>query len=219
MDSYILLICSHRFYSHFFSDEGYLTFTLPVKRRTLLLAKLANEMIWQIAQVLLILACVLVFLLIAPPATQEHPVIDITVLQGAVRGFFAIFGGAGDGALPLFIIEGALFLLGLLLFQTCLVHFCITIGAVVAKKHKLLAGIGIYYGVNMVVSGIGQLLFGLLGGLMVYGLEEFLVNAEASASIGARALLLLLVTLAVYTLAVLLYCLTQDKLDHKLNLA
>ena len=35
-----------RFYKNFFTDEGYLTFTLPVKRSTLLNAKTANAMIW-----------------------------------------------------------------------------------------------------------------------------------------------------------------------------
>ena len=37
-----------RLYKHFFSDEGYLTFTLPIKRSTLLRAKSVNAMIWNI---------------------------------------------------------------------------------------------------------------------------------------------------------------------------
>ena len=55
-------------------------------------------------------------------------------------------------------------LTAVLVFSTSLVHFCITVGAVVAKKAKLLAAIGIYYLVNMGLSFVFQFL-----GLFVFG--------------------------------------------------
>ena len=38
----------YRFYTSTFTDEGYLTFTLPVKRSTILLSKTVNAVIWTI---------------------------------------------------------------------------------------------------------------------------------------------------------------------------
>lgn len=207
-----------RFYSHFYSDQGYLTFTLPVKRRTLLLSKICNELIWHAAQGALLVVCVLLFCLIAPPATKEYPVINPVIFCAfgdLVAGLWELLGAT----LLLYVLEGALLLIGSTLFQICLVHFCITLGAVIAKKKKLLAGIGVYYGVNSALSFIGQLLFGLTGGLMLPGLGAFLGRCTQTEGEVFIAMLLLLVTLVFLTLAVFFYCITQDKLDHKLNLA
>ena len=207
-----------RFYAHFFSDQGYLTFTLPVKRRTLLLSKICNELIWHVAQGLLLVLCVLLFCLIAPPATAEYPVINPVVFQTVGLLFDILWEGLG-ATLLLYLLELILVLLCVTLFQICLVHFCITIGAVVAKKMKLLAGIGIYYGVNSVLSIATQLLFGLAGGLMIPGLVAILGRCTLTEGKVLFAMLFLLVTLIFLTLAVFFYCITQDKLDHKLNLA
>ncbi|MBE6611453.1 MAG: hypothetical protein E7632_03070 [Ruminococcaceae bacterium] len=43
---YVLII--RRFYKHIYGAEGYLTLTLPVRRSTLILAKLIPAMIWQL---------------------------------------------------------------------------------------------------------------------------------------------------------------------------
>ena len=58
----------HHFYKNFYTDEGYLTFTLPVSRKQLLLSKVANAIILSAAQVLLyLLAALIVMLLSAVP--------------------------------------------------------------------------------------------------------------------------------------------------------
>ena len=59
-----------RFYKHFFTDEGYLTFTLPVSRKSLLLSKTLSGLIWIWANVILIIICVMIFMLISPPAAS-----------------------------------------------------------------------------------------------------------------------------------------------------
>lgn len=51
-----------RFYKNFYTDEGYLTFTLPVKRSKLLLSKTLNSIIWFALHTALILVCVVIFL-------------------------------------------------------------------------------------------------------------------------------------------------------------
>ena len=56
-----------RFYKHFFTDEGYLTFTLPVRRSTLLLSKLVNALIFDAMYAVLMILGAFIVLLIAPP--------------------------------------------------------------------------------------------------------------------------------------------------------
>ena len=208
-----------RFYTHLYTDQGYLTFTLPVKRRALLVSKIINEMVWYVAQFALLAVCVLLFCLIAPPATAQYPVINPIVFQ-TVRTFFQ---GAvqllGGGALALFIMEFILFLLVSVLFSVCLVQFCITVGAVIAKKHKLLVGIGIYYAVNMGLSFVGQLLSNIVSAMMTGGLGILMSNATQNQMIAIFLLIFLLVIFVMLAGAALFYCLMQDKVDRKLNLA
>ena len=212
------LLLYWRFYSHFYSDQGYLTFTLPVKRRTLLLSKVYNELIWHVAQGLLLIFCICLICLIAPPATQEYPVINPVAFQ-FIGELFSLLGAMFGLITAIVVLEIVLAILVSTLFQICLVHFCITIGAVIAKKMKLLAGIGIYYAVNAALSVAGQVLFGIAGGLMLPGFAAILVGCTKNEGLAFLMLFGLLFIAIFAAFSVLLYCLTQDKLDRKLNLA
>ena len=54
------IICAH-FYRNLMTDEGYLTFTLPVKTSEILWSKLITAMLWTIISVVVIGLCVLMF--------------------------------------------------------------------------------------------------------------------------------------------------------------
>ena len=61
-----------RFFKNFFSDEGYLTFSFPVPRRTLYLAKTVNAFIWNLATVgVVALVAVFAMLVIPPPCFTD----------------------------------------------------------------------------------------------------------------------------------------------------
>ena len=69
-----------RYYKNFFTDEGYLTFTLPVKRSTLLNAKTVNAMIWGLLLIAFIIACAIPFSIISPPS-ENGELINFTVYE------------------------------------------------------------------------------------------------------------------------------------------
>ena len=110
----------------------------------------------------------------------------------------------------------ALFLLGL--FQSGLIYLCITIGAVVAKKHKLIAAIGIYYGVNTVVGLIGEfiLMFLSVGIISIITAAMYAGGAVMGLTITA---VLLIIALAFATLAAIVHFMALNKIEKKLNLA
>ncbi len=63
------LIALWRMYTHFYTDQGYLTFTLPVKRSTLYLSKIISELIVAaIALAEFLLAALTLCIIIPPPA-------------------------------------------------------------------------------------------------------------------------------------------------------
>jgi len=143
-----------RFYKHFFSDEGYLTFTLPVKRSTLFISKTVNAMIWSVLSYIVFVIAILIIFAFA-----------FTSLAGgdfneAMAEFGSIFKGAQVGeviALLGLVLEFILILLASAWFSVALTHFCITVGATITRKHKVLAAIGIYYAVNTAVGLITQI--------------------------------------------------------------
>ena len=130
-----------RFYKHFFSDEGYLTFTLPVSRKKLLFSKTLNALIWTGAHTVLLTFCAVIFMLIAPPPGPEHGFFNPIVFQWVGNSITELFEIFEDGWLLVYFFVALLISLGLVLFSISLIHFCITLGAVIAKKHKLFGSI------------------------------------------------------------------------------
>lgn len=206
-----------RFYKHFFTDEGYLTFTLPVSRRQLLFSKTLNAFIWLCAHTVLMVICVLIFVTIAAPTLGES-MINTNVLTAIPNAFKAVWNVTGAWTI-VYTVELLLILLLGILFSINLAHMCITIGAVVAKKMKLLAAIGIYYGVNVVLSSILPTLFYASLFSFAEGLAETLANAPEQVIFAVIALIALIICLIIAATVFVLYSITLDKLERRLNLA
>ena len=145
-------VLMYRFYKHKFTDEGYLTFTLPVKTNHIFLSSGLNMVIWTVISFLVALLMYTMMLLCG--TAQEGLFNDDIVEAFSSLGIFIDGIGEeftelmGAGFVPLLILN----VLVVPLFSTVIAMTCVTLGAVVAKKHKILAIIGISYGVNMVLS-------------------------------------------------------------------
>lgn len=145
-------VLMYRFYKHKFTDEGYLTFTLPVKTNHIFLSSGLNMVIWTVISFLVALLMYAMMLLCG--TAQEGLFNDDIVEAFGSLGIFMDGIGEeftelmGAGFVPLLILN----VLVVPLFSSVIAMTCVTLGAVVAKKHKILAIIGISYGVNMVLS-------------------------------------------------------------------
>ena len=206
-----------RAYTHFFTDEGYLTFTLPVKRSTLYLSKVLTAAIVQASMTLLFILSLALLLLVVPPVEDGglmNPIVYTTLGDGL--RFLADLSGSG------WILVWVLSLLPLLFlthfFSSGLTFLCITVGSVIAKKHKLLAAIGIYYGVTSVLSFVGQFVFYIFSAGFA-GLFDMLFAAEMPLPGISVTVLILIVDLAVACLAAVTHFVTVHLVERKLNLA
>lgn len=199
-----------RFYKNFFTDEGYLTFTLPVKRSTLLASKTINAVIWMLATLGVCILCVLEIILIAIPRElwETLPPNFWEMLQIRFSAWWLLY-------VPLVIFA----ILAVLWCSVSIFQFCITTGAVIAKRYKLLAAIGIYYLFNMVSSFVAQI-FTIMGTI---ALEGVLSTTVPTLTDGEGKLLGAAIVLAVgaiaASLACLLHYLTLGHLERRLNLA
>jgi len=145
----LLLICYH-FYRSFLADEGYLTFTLPVSTSKLIWSKLLTGMFWSLINAVVIMVTLLIFAVFGTTSTS---IANMDVLQ-AIRMFFTeILPQASQYVnVPLMAVE--IVVIGILGFaaQMLEIYFAIVVGGQVAKKHRILAAIGMYLLINM---GVG----------------------------------------------------------------
>lgn len=210
-----------RFYKNFFTDEGYLTFTLPISRARLFFAKIVNAVIWNVLHFFLLVVCVLIACLLAPPPEKGsliNPVI-YTELSELLRVIFDGIEFESVMWLALYVLEIVLMVFASAVITICLLHLCITIGAIIAKKAKVIAAIGIYYGTNLVFSTVMSVLgtmfmFGLMGGFIHY----FTSIETLRGALGTVAVILFMVIAVLATVAVALYLITLDLIRKRLNL-
>lgn len=155
------------FYTSLLTDEGYLSFTLPVKPVAILGSKFLNASIWNLSFGFIALIGVLATKI---PTFIYSLVESIRVFGLSWEGIKAFFDGLSviigkDGINPLniiltFLLVPVLYLVMILAQQTFF-FFTIFLGGALAKKHKLLAGAGF--------SIAGYYIFGLIEQLIAWG--------------------------------------------------
>ncbi len=145
----LLLICYH-FYRSFLADEGYLTFTLPVPTSKLIWSKLLTGMLWTLINAAVVMVTLLIFSVFG---TTSNSLVNTEVLH-AFRMFFTdvLPEAAKYVNVPLMGIEAVVIGILALAAQMLEIYFAIVIGGQVAKKHRVLAAIGMYLLINM---GVG----------------------------------------------------------------
>ena len=213
--SFILIFW--RMYTHFYTDQGYLTFTLPVKRSTLYLSKVIMATVLEAATVGILILGILFIALVVPPTEGGEFFINLDWI-GAIGDFLQGLVDVAGWWLILWIPAAVAILVLFALFQNGLIYFCITMGAVVAKRHKLIAAIGIYYGVNLAVGLIGEIIFLFLTAGIITIIMAALASGGVIMGLTVTAILFI-VALAMAVLSAILHFMTVNKLEQKLNLA
>ena len=137
-----------RFYKSCFTDEGYLTFTLPVTTHEILLSSLINTFLGVLLMV--VVACVSLggLLLLGFSGVEGFWPALWELVPRMAEELARVFSGEVLGYALLMLLAG---ILGMIC-QIVMLMLCITIGAMVAKKHKLLAAVGAYYGIQVAVT-------------------------------------------------------------------
>lgn len=186
-----------RFYKNKFTDEGYLTFTLPVNAHQIFLSSAVSMLIWTVISVLVLGASVLIMYLIATVGI-DYPIEEVTDLLGTET--------YPDG----YTIVTVLSQVVSAIFGVILPLTCLTVGASIAKKHKILAAFGIYYVINMIMNFVqGMMTTASLLGTAVYS-EDVYLQMEMENAITTMIVQLVL--------AVAGYFLSTGLMKKKLNL-
>lgn len=155
----LLLICLH-FYNSFLCDEGYLTFTLPVSTGELLWSKLITGMLWMLINMAVIAVTIVIFAFFG---TTTEGVISAPMIELTRELFSRLLPAAQQHVnVPLLLVVAIVAGLLGLAAQLLEIYFAIIVGGQVAKKHRILASIGMYLLINMGVGIITSVLSAIL---------------------------------------------------------
>ena len=199
-----------RFYQNFFSDEGYLTFTLPVKTTQLLNSKIIMSTIAMVSTSILLAVNVLTMLAIG--FADQLPDFFKSLSLGIEEILKEI--SVGDIIyLITYLIEFIIIGILSIVFSNMFLYCCITLGSTVTKKAKVVTSIGIYYVANMIFSTAIQIFMAF-----VIPSERFL-NLPEESTLLIIALVMLVIILFLGILCTVLYTLQYWMLDRKLNLS
>lgn len=199
-----------RYYRNFFSDEGYLTFTLPVKIHTQLNSKVISGTILNIATSIVITLGVLGMLVIA----LWEELFTKEVIQYIADLFKELFNDITVYDI-VYMIEALIIGVLAAVFSNLFLFFCITFASTIAKKARVILAIGIYYAINSTVTFILQMF--LLFGMDAVG--DYLNRIPKAIVPLSVSLIGFGIILFISVLCLILYTLQYRMLDRKLNLA
>lgn len=210
-----VIFITKRYYTNLFTDEGYLTFTLPVKVSQIFNAKVLAGLSWSAIASIVSTGCFLS--LVAFSTSPDY----FRYLEGILKDIgrywlqnedwsllekIVCYGGYGLSAVIV------------LVYELLLIYFCITLGAAIVKKGKLPLGIGLYFGANTVCSTVVSFLT-FFASIIVSAVGSTASGEEYALSFFWEVTLQLIVVLAVYTtVSVATYFLNRYLLKNKLNL-
>ena len=196
-----------RFYKNLFTDEGYLTFTLPVKRSTLLISKMLNIAIWSVGSLILLGVCI---------AAVEWLGAGEDVF-GDIGSFFTDAWDEMGAWSVVYILEQLAFAIAYCFFRISMVCFSISHGAATAKKSKFFKTVGIYLLTGLACSFVipSYSVEGLLGSRAMFERYEAL---SSGGQMGACAVIQLVIILIYLAVGLVLYFMTLDKISRRLNL-
>lgn len=209
-----------RYYTHFFTDQGYLTFTLPVRRSTLFWSKTLSALIYTVGSMLVtaisifnVGACIVISLALNPQIAAEFG-LDLPAMLSGLQFSTVAY------ALVLLVLC-VIFIVALTFASLMMQYLIITIAATLFRKLKLLSVILSYYLINNIIAvpimyiGIYYVMFAVM--FLAMGLMT-LFAIPILAWLGIY-LLILIASVACVAVGLIFANFTVQRLERKLNLA
>ena len=158
---YVLII--RRFYTSFFTDEAYLTFTLPVTMDCHLMIKIVSMFFWNIAAlVVTLLGTLIIFGGLAIGYTEQ--VQEVYYYFSYIIEMIQMSWQDSSDNLGAQLVVTVLNGLAEYIFQSLLIYFSITLGCMLFKKHRLLGAILSFFVINTLESWIRSIFQSLITG-------------------------------------------------------
>jgi len=199
-----LVVTIQRFNKNLLTDEGYLSFTLPVKVHTQVDCKMIVTLMWFILSA--IVSVVSIFVM----AINKDTIGQISKFFSEVIPAFNSLGAGGY----VILLEGILICIIGILTSAVTIYAAITIGNM-SSKHRLLVGLGAYIGFGVIEQIVASIIGTSIGTRI-----EFYFRSITTVAASVSAVEIVMFWFIIYTLVfgVAYYFLTNWMLKKKLNL-
>ncbi len=194
-----------RFYKNLFSDEGYLTFTLPVKTVSVLNSKLISAVGMNMLSLLVVFVDLMTMLTLG---------FGFDFLKEMSEAVSMAFDDVGL-YLIVYLAEALLLVLAFFVCSVLFTYICISFASVITKKARVITAVGIYYAASSSLTFCVQMFF-IFG---TQSLSDWISNVPAESQEPIWVLVELVFILFFAMLGGLMYALERYILDRKLNLA
>ena len=208
--SFCITLCTAiRFYKNFFTDEGYLMFTLPVKTSELLLSKLLVAVLWRLISILFIWLSIVGIASVAVSRLFDTGIVQFfREFTDLFRELFSL--GYLTIPLPVLFLWIALFAICEQIFSILFIYTCICLGQLWGR-HKIGGAIISYF--------VLRFIFRLFRQLFTLPLSEiFSIPQMEYISFGSWLVFLPVSLLVMGALCLGLYCTCNYIMTKKLNL-
>lgn len=158
-----------RFYKNMYTDEGYLSFTLPVKPWEHIFSKTLVSSIWILIDGVVIAASILILVMYKGMGTDFLQGWNELMVELASDGVFVLW------KVIQFIITAILSLIGIPLTY----YFSISIGQLF-NSHKMLAAVVVYF----VTINVMQIVSTVISAGFMIGITETTINIESASMYG-----------------------------------
>ena len=205
------ILCIVRFYKNFFSNEGYLSFTLPVTTNQHLLAKLLSAVVYSIIVFVSVIAAALI--------TVSGDILNEVVKAGVflLKNLIAELPKSGTIHLILYVIEFIVIML-LSVISSYLLYYCFIAIGQTAKKNRILLSVGCYFAYSAANQALGTFLsigLSLAEPYIPYEALERFIDAHPFAFFHIIFIALIIWSVI---LTVVFYFVVQRIISRKLNL-
>ncbi len=194
-----------QYYRSTVSDEGYLTFTLPVTPAQILWSKLLNVTVWSLFSGLALTVAAGVILTTGILTAGIGA--DFVNTFGELFAFLHATVGLNGLTVVLLTLCGAASFFS----NTLMLFMAITFGASVVRRYKALAAVAMIFGINFVMSGVTSV-------LQVILLGDFTLKTAMYDNMVALSWFFVSVIVLHAVLATLYFLVTKYIMEKKLNL-
>ena len=203
-------ISLYRFYKNVYTDEGYLTNTLPVKPVSILASKLITGIVWTIVSGAIVVLC---FLILASSSRIILFFDDDNIYESAYYNAFFDF-----------ILDNIWFIISFMIFglisvtmSISSVYVSVSIGNL-ANRHKVLISIAVYFFLTIVLGmAIGIIL--VIAGTNFSDTTNLFEDTETFKLSGEYTVMIWVYSIVLFIISLIELFVTHLIMKHKLNLA
>lgn len=202
------ILIAVRFYKNLYSDEGYLTFTLPVTRSQLLVSKAIVGTVWIYINQLLIFTCMALVIWTPDMSTSYHNNKEV---------FWNAFGPTDEFANLSFGTIIAVFLVFLFIdavSSVTTIYVSVSIGQLF-RGHRIVGAIVTYLGLTTIISIISYIMMTIFG---FFNFTASSVDAESFNSISYMIDIFKLSGIIAIISSVIFYIVTHMLMKKNVNL-